>query len=518
MNRPSHYGAPDRAPTPPSPWPAPHPVLDAPYGPRFGGTSGPVRPPLPAGPSHADPTRRTRIVLALTAVCVAVALAGGVLAYRFVMDQRYPDEWDPRVAPMAAFVERATGQTFDHPVYVRFLPDAEFNELITDSPESLTDSERTTVENQEAVGRAFGWFDGTTDIREEQNKVYGAGVLALYNFASQQVIVRSNDPNPQILPVQLRVTITHELLHALQDQRLDIRDLQGTVETAEAQLAFTAFVEGHAVNIETAYLYSLGAGEQDAYFDFTRRVMDEVDSATADTAPVLSVNLEAPYVIGPALVRAAQESPDGVEQLYQKPPIAQDQVLDPRAYFADDRPEKTTEPEVSGKVLDRGSVGIVRLYLTLATVLAPGDAWSAALGWGNDVYVVHRPTRSGVPCVSWNVDTDDATGAAVLQRALTSWAAKRPAEARVRVGATDGTISVTMCDPGVSVRQTLVSKAAIDYFYVRASLLDALIGRSGNLDTAWCATDALMRTESVADLQEPDEALRERVGAAIDAC
>ena len=518
MSDPSRSGVSEGASTPGSPWPAPHPVLDAPYGPRFG---GPHRhPPVvtPPAPAQGEPARRTRVLLTLTAVCVAIALAGGVLAYRFVMDQRFPNAWDPRVAPMAAFVERATGQTFDHPIYVRFLADAEFNELITDSPESLTESERDALEQQEALGRAFGWYDGTTDVQEEQNKVYGAGVLALYNFASQQVIVRSKDPNPQTLPVQLRVTIAHELVHALQDQRLDIRDLQSTVDTSEAQAAFTALVEGHAVNIETAYLYGLPESEQDAYFDFTEQVMGDVDEATADTAPVLSVNLEAPYVVGPALVRAAQVSSGGIEQLYLKPPIAQDQVLDPRAYFADDRPEATTEPEVAGEVLDRGSVGIVRLYLTLASVLDPAEAWSAALGWGNDTYVLHRPTPEGPACVSWNIYADDANGAAALRRALTAWAEDRPTQSSVRVGATNDPINITMCDPGVSVRQELVAESAIDYFYVRASLLDALIGRSGDLKTAWCATDELMRTESVPDLQEPDDAVLERVSAAIAAC
>ena len=33
----------------------------------------------------------------------------------------HPDEWDPRVADLAAFVEDERGLDFDHPVYVDFL-------------------------------------------------------------------------------------------------------------------------------------------------------------------------------------------------------------------------------------------------------------------------------------------------------------------------------------------------------------------------------------------------------------
>lgn len=514
----ARYDTPASSPGGTAPWPPPHPVLDAPYRsgplPQTGAPSG----SNPPGPYADSAGRRTRWLVALTAIAVAVAVIGGIVAYRFVLDQRYPDNWDPRIAPLAAFVEEATDLSFKHPVYVRFLADADFNELITDAPGRLTDTQREAIENEEALGRAFGWYTGSTDIAAEQEAVYGAGVLALYNFANQQIIVRSNDTNPAVLPVHLRVTIVHELFHALQDQRLDLRTLQRTVETAEAQQAFTALIEGHAVNIETSYLYSLSSSEQEEYFDYAERITSDIDDKTSDTAPALSVNLEAPYVIGPALVGAAQQDPDGVEQLYLKPPVAQDQVLDPRAYFADDQPETAAQPEVNGETLGSGTVGVVRLYLTLAAVLPPAEAWEAALTWGNDSYVLYRPEAGTGVCVSWNVYADSTIAAARLRTALTTWANGRDAAVRAAVSTTDNPVSVTMCDPGASVKQSLVPEDAVDYFYVRASVLTALVREAPDLDTAWCATDTLMRTETLAALQEPDDALRGRVREAVAAC
>lgn len=500
-----------------SPWPPPHPVLDAPYRGSQPPTAGmPQR--SASGPERPEQSRRTRWLVALTAISVVVAIAGGVVAYRFVLDQRYPNNWDPRIAPLAAYVERTTGLTFEHPVYVRFLADDDFNALIMDPSEGQSDAERTAIENEEALGRSFGWYTGSTDIADEQETVYGIGVLALYDFADREVVVRSNDTNPAVLPIPLRVTIVHELFHALQDQRLDIRALRRLVDTSEAERSFTALIEGHAVSVETAYLYSLSSDEQEEYFDFVDGLTSDIDDKTANTAPVLSVNLEAPYVLGPALVSAARQDDNGVDQLYAKPPVAQDQVLDPRAYFSDDRPETTAEPEAAGEILEKGTVGVVRLYLTLASVLPAADAWEAALTWGNDAYVLYRPADGGTACVAWNVSADTAAGAAVLRAALERWVNARPAEGRASVRATDPVISVNVCDPGSSVTQTLVPEDAVDYFYVRASLLAALIRQTPDLSTAWCATDTLMRSETLDALQEPDDALRDRIAAVVERC
>ena len=63
-----------------------------------------------------------------------------------------------------------------------------------------------------------------------------------------------------------------------------------------------------------------------------------------------------------------------------------------------------------------------------------------------------------------------------------------------------------------------MAETAVDYFYTRANVLEALIENSGSLDVATCATDVVMRTETVANLQEPDDALRSRVAAAVSVC
>jgi len=66
--------------------------------------------------------------------------------------------------------------------------------------------------------------------------------------------------------VDVRVTIVHELTHALQDQHFDLTKLDDAVETEGEDFALTALVEGDATSIEDDYLFSLPQAEQDAYF------------------------------------------------------------------------------------------------------------------------------------------------------------------------------------------------------------------------------------------------------------
>src|SRR5262245_11496671 len=67
-----------------------------------------------------------------TAVTVAVALTLGAASAAFAgtKPKPAPEEWDHRVQKYVDFVEKARGLEFDHPVPVRFLPDAKFEKAL----------------------------------------------------------------------------------------------------------------------------------------------------------------------------------------------------------------------------------------------------------------------------------------------------------------------------------------------------------------------------------------------------
>ena len=200
-----------------------------------------------------------------------------------------------------------------------------------------------------------------------------------------------------------------------------------------------------------------------------------VEEGTKDVPNVISTELEAPYVIGPVLVAAAAATRAGVDQLYIKPPVALDQFLDPASYFDGDLPETFTRPKTTGAAIPSGIIGAVRLYLTLASALPTEDAWKAALGWGNDVYVGARAKEGAPLCITWNVYGDNVAASQTLHDALKVWAATRVTAASVSVSDAKNPTVVSLCDPGPSITQTLLPRAPVDYLYTRAYVLGALI-------------------------------------------
>ncbi len=481
-------------------WPPPHAVIDAPYGPRYlpatpaAATPGWVREPLPPTPQS------RRWIGTFVVICLLIAGLAVVLVVAFVAKDDDPRVWDPRIAPLAAFVETATGATFARPVEVEFLADAEFEKLVSRDPAALTDADRQSIADDEAIGRAFGWYTGDTRLFDENNDLSAAGILAFYTYDKRRIVARADDPAATMLAIGLRVTIVHELTHAMQDQRFGgIENVRARPTTSEGADATLSLIEGHATFVESKYVDALSPADLDAFSTSSATDGAEISDRVEDVPNVLSVPLAAPYVFGPILVDAAHRVPTGIKGLYDTPPVAMDQVLDPLAYFANDELETVDASLPPGNSLPTGTVGPVRLYLTLATVISPADAWDAALGWGNDIYAPFRRS-DGLVCVNWNLYGDTVEAAQRLYDGLVIWEREREAAAMVTVAHAKEKLHITMCDPGTATTQTLVSDDAATAFYIRANVLSGLLERTGDLAVATCATSGLFHEFLAPDL------------------
>ena len=506
------------------PWPSPHPVIDAPYGPRYS-PPPPPQAPLVHGlrsgwdltPLEAPRWSRRRAVVFI-AVAVVMIVLGALMAYRFVTGPGVVSTWDPRVSALAHFDEQATGWTFTHPVTVHLVTDAAFTTLVTRAPTTLSAAERDAQADQEAVGRALGWYTGSTNLLDQRNRLDAADVLAFYRFDHHDIVARTPQPDAPALSVELRVTIVHELVHALQDQHLSVSRLDAAATSSQAQQALTSVIEGQAVDVENRYIASLSSTDAQAYQASLDAASRQVAPQTAQVAPVLSVELALPYAYGPVLAQAARLSAGGIEQLFSQPPIDEAAVIDPRVYFERRPSVAAPTPAVHPKALATDSVGPVRLYLMLSGALDPAQAWDVAAGWANDIEQPYRSSVNGSLCLDWEIATTSSVSATRLQTALEAWASQRPSASLVRVAGSGTTVRVQACDPGTATSQALASDAAVQFFYVRADLEGALLERSGRLDQAACATDSLMHTEAVASLAAPDAAEQTRIDAALATC
>ena len=205
-----------------------------------------------------------------------------------------PSEWDPRVAPLVAFVEEARGYTFAHPVYVEFLTAEQYRAYATDDG-PVSDDERQYYRTSARFFRALGLIGGEVDLAAEQDEISDSGTLAQYSPTDRTVYVRGVEVTPS-----LRITLVHELTHALQDQVFNL-DLSRTQSDGEA-FALRALAEGDAIRIENEYYDTLSEDEQQQVADQSEADRSSSKALNSST-PILLALFGAPYDLGVPFVR-----------------------------------------------------------------------------------------------------------------------------------------------------------------------------------------------------------------------
>jgi hypothetical protein len=304
--------------------------------------------------------------------------------------------------------------------------------------------------------RAFGLLTGDVDVFKAMNTFQGAGILAYYSFDDERITVRGNKITPSV-----RSTLVHELTHALQDQNFDVGDRMKKLRKASkdgpstsASSVLDAIIEGDAKRVETLYRNSLTPRQQKALDAGQRK-------ETADAMPrinrvphVISTMLYSPYLLGQALVMAADA--DGgnaaVDDLFRDSPTHESALLDPFETLAGHTGAlDVATPKLHGgeKKFDSGEFGVITWYLMLAERMPLQDALAAADGWGGDAYVGYED--HGRSCARMVYRGKSSSDTDRMYAALQRWVAAGPGN-RTSVSRDGAGVHLQSCDPGSSAR------------------------------------------------------------------
>ncbi|TML06833.1 MAG: hypothetical protein E6G39_20935 [Actinobacteria bacterium] len=429
------------------------------------------------------PSRRDRGFTVAAAIAI-VAIVVGCIAMVNGRDPLVVVQWDPRVAPLVAFVEEERGYSFHHPVEVQFLTAEQYRAEATHS-DPLTDDDRAYYRDQARLFRALGLIGGDVDLAAEQDEISDSGTLAYYSPNTHTVYVRGVELTPS-----LRVTLVHELTHALQDQIFKL-DLSRTKSDGEA-FALRALAEGDAIRVENAYYSSLSEEEQAQVDAQTGTEIDSSKALNGDAAPILLALFGAPYDLGVPFVRLLASIDGELDRAFRSPPTSEENVFDPISFLAHDEPLKVTAPKAptdSRRVDALGNeIGAVGWYLLIASYTEQKQAMTAVEGWGGDAMTVYE--RAGLLCAAMVFRGDSARDAdemyAALKNVVTSLADHAP-----QLGRQASDVTLTLCDPGPSASVAQIDAASIFAAPTTRSLLlgIALEDPSVSPRQADCAVD-----------------------------
>jgi hypothetical protein len=442
----------------------------------------------------------------------------------------HPDEWDPRVADLAAFVAAERGLGFEHPVHVDFLTHDEYSDAVRVDRGALTDEDRAEMDGAVATLRALGLASGEVDLFDAGNDLVDGGTLAFYHPGRERITVRGTE-----LTVDVEVTLVHEMTHALQDQHFDLDRIQreiyaGTDLAAaagdpaddpddpdgEAGLAasaataafagYQALIEGDAVRIENAYVESLSDRDLEDYVSSFRQALEQADADLGEVPAAMRAFQAAPYVLGQPLVDlvAADGGNAGVDEMFDDHPTTEEHLLDPLTYVARERPTELplpnpaeaagddAEAEAEAEVIDQGTMGAVELYVVLAERIDPHVALDAADGWAGATFVSYE--AGDRTCVRVLVDGDTTEDDRQLRSALTAWVQAAPAATDASVqDLGPGRTQVESCDPGTA--GAAGNERALDVLTVpavRSQVTFFEVDAGADLEAAWTAGDCFV--------------------------
>jgi hypothetical protein len=228
----------------------------------------------------------------------------------------------------------------------------------------------------------------------------------------------------------ITVTITHELVHALQDEYFPLDSLEKEHGDNDRASAVQAVVEGEAVYEQMSAMLG-GSNVAMALPGGWDRVRQMIRDAQATmpvfaTAPMfIQETLLFPYLSGAEFVRHFKEKRPG-ELPFRPPPTSTKQVMYPDRFLDSlDVPTRVVLPKPeAGSVVYENDLGAFETRLYLFQHLGdPGVAARGAAGWEGDRYdVVKTPEGAGI---TWLTVWDSAIDAAQFRDLMEQTVEKR---------------------------------------------------------------------------------------------
>jgi hypothetical protein len=307
-------------------------------------------------------------------------------------------------------IEKATGLAFTTPPRieaqtrdsVRAFLERRFND---DMPASeLSGLERSY--------KAFGLVPASMDLRAFMLELLTEQVAGYYDPAAKTLyVVEGGDE------ALTNITISHELVHALQDQHFNLDSMQAAREDNDRLMTGQAIVEGQATLEQLATMI----GSDNAFtalpggWDRVRQLIRESQGSMpvfASAPMILQETLLFPYLTGAEFMRRFKSEAAG-QSPYSRMPTSTEQLLHPERYFTTpDEPTTVILPSASsGTVVYQNNLGEFETRILLFEYLREqASAVRGAAGWDGDRYaLIETPRGDALAWVTvWDTSIDAA--------------------------------------------------------------------------------------------------------------
>ena len=304
------------------------------------------------------------------------------------------------VATAIPAIEKSVGLKFKTPPKVESRSKDEVRSFL----EKKFDEDLPALElaGAERTYKLFGLIPDTLDLRKFMLGLLTEQVAGYYDPATKVLyVVGTEGTGPgAVTPEMITITITHELVHALQDQYFPLDSLEKEHGDNDRTSAVQAVIEGEAVFEQMSAMLG-GNNFAMALPGGWERVRQMIRDAQGTmpvfaTAPMfIQESLLFPYLSGAEFVRHFKEKRPG-QMPFRPPPTSTKQVMHPDRFLDSlDVPTRVLFPKPeAGSVVYENDLGEFETRLYLFQHLGDADiAARGAAGWEGDRYLVVNTSR-----------------------------------------------------------------------------------------------------------------------------
>src|SRR5438477_9707953 len=310
---------------------------------------------------------------------------------------KYEGPYAAEIAEAVPMIEKAVGLKYKTPPKVETRSKEQVREFVI---KQFTDSLAThDIAGQEAAYKRLGMIPDTLKLQPFLTSLLEEQIVGYYDPHTKVLYVVNGSPKDMA-----QLTITHELVHALQDQYISMDSVQKVRDDNDRLSAAQAVFEGQAVYEQISIMLggSNIAINLPGGWDRIREMIRENQSAMpifAAAPKVIQETLIFPYLSGAEFYRNYKERKPG-SSIYNDMPVSTEQIIHPAAFFVTkDNPTRVTFGTLTNatKVYEN-DLGEFETRLFLYQQLNDqNEAVRGASGWDGVRYaVVNTPQGQGI--------------------------------------------------------------------------------------------------------------------------
>ena len=319
----------------------------------------------------------------------------------------YDGPFAPQVRKLLPKFEAATGLRYTRPPVVQMRTRDEVRGFLEQEFES--GKQAASIEVQASAYRVLGLLPDSLDLKQLYLDLLTEQVAGYYDPSAKTLyLVEGQAPEMQ------SVTLSHELVHALQDQHFNLDSVAKADLPNDRLMATQAVIEGQATYEQLTAMLGDGFKMPGGWDMIRDQIRDNSQSMPRFSAAPFLVQegLIFPYLSGAEFLRAFKQQYPG-QSPFGRMPASTEQVLHPAKLFGDsvDAPTLVQLPAPrAGQVAYRNVLGEFETRLFVYQHLQDqATAIRAAGGWDGDEFLVLRfPTGEGI---AWLTIWDSAVDA-----------------------------------------------------------------------------------------------------------